>query len=709
MTNHVIGKKHRRAALYAALSVVILLATGSHAEERHAGERYAVLVGVGEYTYLDNDLTGPPNDVRLARDYLIHEEGFEADNIYWLADDAPVAPVRNNILNALEDVDARIQAGDFVLLHFSGHGSRQPARAGDPDERDGYDEIFLPADADKWDAYIGSVKNAITDNELGGFISSYRNKGGDVWLIADSCHSGTMTKGVGDDMVVERYTDPVLALGVPSELGAVGAASDVLGPQGPVFADEYQQPESGMLIAFSAAHTSERAPEMPLPRRSESAEVRGLLSHNIFSTLKLFPGVSYRQLAQLVTDRYASMPWYRSTPQFYGSDMDRVVFNGSEVREALFAATREEDSTRLSVDAGTLRGFDVGAHVALHADARDVEENLIGSGTVVAALPTESEIDAQWADGAKVPDHSKLVYARLTVPAYSSKVTVSRLETKDDDDNRRSGEIISNLSVPLVEFSNDYDIAADYYATYFDGRFWLLRPGESLPCDVRKDVATADDLSKCLHERREETLLWSSAEEADDLVSKAARVRILTRLQAVVGVPGDLVVDVQVQRRGHDARVSRSDDAGPLYQGDRVFYRIENHGTAPWDVFFFYVASDLSITSLQRLGHSVRVEPEDVEFRQLGAISDSTLGAESLVVIADPVRLGDAVEADYSFLAQEPGTFEVKGAPPPGAVQAALEALWTPNGHEDDLTSKGFDVGQKDAQIRVFTWTVERR
>ena len=258
-------------------------------------------------------------------------------------------------------------------------------------------------------------------------------------------------------------------------------------------------------------------------------------------------------------------------------------------------------------------------------------------------------------------------------------------------------------------FSDYYDIAADYYATYFEGRFWLLRPGESLPCDVRKDVTTADELSKCLDGRREETLLWSSAEEADDLVSKAARVRILTRLQAVVGVPGDLVIDVQVQRPGHDAPVSRGDDAGPLYQGDRVFYRIENKGVDPWDVFFFYVASDLAIMDLQRLGHSVRVEPGDVEFRQLGAISDSTLGTESLVVIADPVRRGEAVEADYSFLAQGPTPTKTKSVPPPGPVELALGALWTTGVSEVDLTSKGFDVGQKDAQIRVFTWTVERR
>ena len=585
--------------------------------------------------------------------------------------------------------------------------SRQPAREGDPDERDGYDEIFLPADADKWDPDIGSVKNAITDNELGRFISSYRSKGGDVWLIADSCHSGTMTKGLGDDAVVERYKDP-LDLGIPESADG-SMISGVQGSQGPVFADEYQRPESGMLIAFSAAHTSERAPEMPLPRRSEDAEVRGLLSHNIFTTLRQFPGVSYRQLAQLVTDKYTSMPWNRSTPQFYGSDMDRVVLNSSEARATLFDATREEDGTRLSIAAGNLRGFDVGAYVAIHADASDVEDNLIGTGTVVTATATESKIDAQWEDGAEVPHHSKPVYARLTAPAYSSKVMISRLETNSTDDNRRLHELLSGVNDPLVVFA-DYDTGADYYAAYFDDRFWLLRPGESLPCDVRKDVTTADELRECLDRRQELTLLWSPADEVEALISKAARVRILTKLQEVVGGPAELFVDVQVQRPNDEAPISRSDYPGPLHPGDRVFYRIENRDDDPWDVFFFYVTSDLGITDVLGFGHSARVLSREVEMRELGAINDSTLGTESLVVIADPVRQGEGLEPDYSFLAQEPGNIIYKGALPRGPVQAALEALWTPDGdHAGAMTSKGLGPPQKDAKIRVFTWTVEHK
>ena len=700
--------EHSHRVAVSVLISLILIATTSYAEER-----YAVLVGVGHYYHLDekHQLKGPANDVQLARNYLL-SEGFDEGNIYWLADDAPVLPERANILNALEELDRKVQAGDFVLLHFSGHGSRQPAKPGDTEERDGYDEIFLPADADRWDEYVGSVGNAITDNELGRFISSYRRKGCNVWLIADSCHSGTMTRGVGDDSVVERYTDPFLTLGVP-ERSVDGEVSAFSGIKGPAMVDEYQDRDSGMLIAFSAAHTSERAPEMLLRTGTSDPqeEVRGLLSHHIFGSLSRFPGVSYRQLAQLVTDQYASMPWSRSTPQFYGSDMDRVVFNGSDERATLFKATRDAESTRLKVDAGTLRGFAMGARVALHADARDVDENLIGSGMVVAATATESDVDAEWGEDAEVPHHSKPVYVRLTVPAYSSQVVIGRLDTKHTNDNERLREIITAVApeVPLVEFA-DHRTDADYYAAFFEDRFWLLRRGQSLPCTQRKEITNEDDLCMCLKEREEETLLWSPVDDVRELVTKAARARTLTKLQQVFGLPGDLIVDVQVQRAAQDAPISRSDDPGPLHPGDRLGYSIENDGKTAWDVFFFYVDSQLGITALQTLGQSVRVLPGEVDRQSLGEIDDSTLGTESLVVIADPVRqVGDAVEADYSFLAQEAHVrTAVKGKTEDLLVQATLEALWANEDFPKVLT-RGMTSGQKEAQIRVFTWTVERK
>ena len=282
---------------------------------------------------------------------------------------------------------------------------------------------------------------------------------------------------------------------------------------------------TGMLIVFSAAHTSEEAPEMCLPKpawKSEQTpricqgrgpakrEVRGLFSHSLFAALSRFPGVSYRQLAQLIVDQYASLPWNRSRPQFYGTAMDRVVFDGSYRRNRLFKSALDQTRTRLTVPgAGRLHGFDSGASLAVYSAAVDTEEYYLGRGTVVSAEATSAIATVHWDAEDKPPKRYRTpVYVRLVQPAYEPRVRITWLNTTEDAANQRRREIIEDLKrdVPLVDFSAD-DQDADYFAAIFDGKFWLLRPGQTLPCSVRR-ISDAERV-ECEQTRQPEQLLWS--------------------------------------------------------------------------------------------------------------------------------------------------------------------------------------------------------
>ena len=684
-----------------------------------AQERYALLVGVGQYTHLDSSsqLKGPSNDTRLARDYLLHVEGFKEDHIVWLSDETPTPPQRANILAALRNLEEKVQEDDFVLLHFSGHGSRQPAKPDATEELDGYDEIFLPADVAVWNKGIGSVENAITDDEIGAFIHSYRSKGANVWLIFDSCHSGTMTRGVGDDSVrMRKVSGPTL--GIPERQADLvrmrGGPASATESQTPSVADQSSDTEPpGMLIAFSAAHTSEEAPERLLPKRGQQQEQRGLLSHSIYTVLSRFPGVSYRQLAQLVIDQYRAIPWNLSRPQFYGTDMERVVFNGSGSRTSVFPAKMDEnDRTRLTTAAGTLRGFGVNAGVAFHANAAATDENLLGTGTVSTATATEAIVKAEWKQGAKPPlSHHIPVYVRLVQPAYEAQVLIARRDTSRDGDNQRLREIVEDLAprVPLVKFSA-YDPDADYFVAFFEEKFWLLRPGQTPPCSVQKITAT--ERVKCERTRQPEQLLWSTAEEAERLVSRAAKARTLTKLQGVTSLPSSLSVDVQVKRLEQDAPVSLGDHGGPLHAGDELYYsvrNIRNKRPTTWDISLFYVDSQFGIQALQDRGHSARIQPgEKIDTQLLGTINAETLGVESLVVIAEPVR--DGVEADYHFLTQDSyeqvtmkGTLGLKTP-----LQTILEGISAdPEGARTRGLSSAAGSNGTQGQVKVFSWTVE--
>ena len=45
------------------------------------------------------------------------------------------------------------------------------------------------------DETVGHVENAIVDDEIRIWVSAIRATGALVWVIVDTCHAGTMTRG----------------------------------------------------------------------------------------------------------------------------------------------------------------------------------------------------------------------------------------------------------------------------------------------------------------------------------------------------------------------------------------------------------------------------------------------------------------------------------------------------------------------------------
>ena len=730
-----------------ALSVLALAVIP---EASQAKERYAVLVGVSRYQYLDKSLqlNGPPKDVQLLREYLTNVEGFPDDHVICLIDngntDKEAEPKYADIRAALKKLENELTTGDFALLYFSGHGSQQPDQPGPDKERDGYDEIFLPADVKGWNKDKKAVENAIVDDEIAEFISAYRSQGADVWVIFDSCSSGTMTRGVGDESTRTRKVSPE-DLGILDELGD----KRVLRSRGHGDADtsaftdsstDSSESNLGALIQFFAARANEETIERLLPRKystkssstsltsspilqsakGSEQDTIGLFTYSLVSALYLHPNINYDALAQRIIDEYKSISYTKSRPQFYGTNMDQRVFGGDSTLNLTFRATLVDTVSKLltAERAGKLRGFDKGAIVSIHPNAADT--SMIGTGIVTEASLTESTINPDWKEGAAVPDKKwKPVHIRLVQPAYTPTVWISEVETVRDADNSRLRDIIDALekdNIPLVEFS-DYNFDADYFVAFFDDRFWLLQPGQTLPCSVQ--VITAEERLECERTRIPEPLFWSSPDDTRKLVSRAARARNLVKLQSFSNVPSSLKLKIEIGRKKNAGPsgeqqieyLSWADINGVLKDGDTVFIGTIDKIRDTWDVFFFWVDSRLGITALQEVGASVRLwRGDNINRHPVALISTETAGTESLVIIADPVR--DGKEANYHFLAQERyskvATRSKGDHAPLSPLQTILEGIWTGEENVSSRSASKPATKGPQAHVKVFTWKVEK-
>ncbi|MBO9375341.1 hypothetical protein GG804_01030 [Sphingomonas histidinilytica] len=224
----------RMRFLLAALAGALLSAAPAAAETR------AVLVGVSHFSDPRLDafaLPGAAHDVDRMAGALATLGVDRAALTMLTGDGATLAAIRA----ALDRLAAASAAGDRAVIFLSGHGTQAPARAADPIEPDGKDELFLAADAGAWDPRSRTVPGALVDDEIGRRVGELRARGVDVWMVIDSCTGGGLLRGSGTPKAI-----PPSRLGIPAGAPLRGAVD----PSG--FVDGGLA-GGGRLVAFAAA------------------------------------------------------------------------------------------------------------------------------------------------------------------------------------------------------------------------------------------------------------------------------------------------------------------------------------------------------------------------------------------------------------------------------------------------------------------------
>ena len=139
-------------------------------------DKYALCIGINDYPGTGSDLSGCVSD---ANDWAaaLQQRGFAATRMF------NGKATGDGIRRAIGATLAAADAGDVVVITYSGHGSFVPDEDGD--EPDGTDECICPYDIAR--------NGPITDDELFDLYSR-RRQGVRLVVISDSCHSGTVAR-----------------------------------------------------------------------------------------------------------------------------------------------------------------------------------------------------------------------------------------------------------------------------------------------------------------------------------------------------------------------------------------------------------------------------------------------------------------------------------------------------------------------------------
>lgn len=507
-----------RQWLAAALSLLVLLCVAPA-----QAKSVALLVGVSDYdeTIGLSDLRGPVNDVLLMREAL---ESKGVTDIRLLADGIEEAarPTKAAIMGALAQLAREARDGDFVIVHMSGHGTRQPDTNGD--ESDGYDEVFLPADVTRAEPGTLEIPNGLVDDEIGEAIRAIRAKGADVWFIMDACHSGTGLRA-GALNTADRFVDPA-QLGLPDiNTNVVGNRNDA------VVADRDDEADvPGRLIAFYSAQSDELAREVDFGVSGSTGAGGsdntwfGLFTAKLANRIQTAGAITYRQLFQNVMAdmNSTSVPGAArlQTPFWEGTLIDAAVLGGSATVGVRQYSIRDD-----LVSAGLVHGLTEGTIVELVEDSAAGSEDVIGFAQIEEVTPLSSFVRP--IDDDCVPDATVLCeasgqlppaarFARIAVVPVETEITLSPILERDGqadgDAPRHLGQdhplaIALTAAIDSVNAAGGmrFDIHPDSYdieISLVDGALWFGRntmvEGEPLGLSWMPDNAQNMDLNAVL-------------------------------------------------------------------------------------------------------------------------------------------------------------------------------------------------------------------
>ena len=625
-----------RTGLPSFALTLALLAQPAHAEIR------AVVVGVSDYLTLDADLKGPANDARLMAETLV-ARGVTPANITVLTSDptnlpegtATGQPTHDAILKALAAATAASTKGDTVVFTFSGHGAQAPDLSGD--EGGGYDELLLPADATGWKGAIGSVENALVDDDLQAWSQTALDKGVQVIGLIDACHSATGFRAIGGQGVPRGIDEA--QLGIPDDVVPVE------GTPAP--------PLAGDFVFLYSSQSDQRSFEYPMADGSWHGE----FTLRLAQTLRDAPKASWAQVLSATTEAMVQ-GHARQMPDGEGPLLSAPVFGTGSTTDRFPLKDGK-------LAAGLLEGLADGAEVTLYATPAGGQP--LASMTLAKVSARESSLDG--------PPPASAQWAELTSAPPPVPLTLAAPVLADPSDTRDYGPWTIALppagaAPDLVPILTEGTIAL----AGADGVLDPEGPGSSPRIRPEPGETSAQAVTRTLEQAAHGLALRK--------VLAGATGRSLT---------GKAPLSMTIDRRPASGDCDHPGPQAPFdpEQGvapcDQLWLTLTNTSGTAQDVSVLYFTADFQVQPIfpsQNLSN--RLAPGESTRVGLQIEPGSTAGLEEIWTLAVPAS-PDAPRVDLTRLAPLQGTRAYAGASDP-------MTLWLEGRMDPDTANRGFTL-----------------
>ena len=663
-----------RFVLIALTSLCWSWAGGSRAEEVSPRGR-ALLIGCTKYDHLEPSLhlQGPANDVEMMNELLIQRFGFPSERIVLLTESSgkqELRPTRVNIEREFVRLGQEAVAGEPVVVFLAGHGSQQPDVKPSPDdpEPDGLDELFLPADVKAWDGRIGQVPNAIIDDELRTWLSAIEQRHCAVTVIVDACHSGTMTRGIGERV---RQIPPGVLVPL-TELSK--AKKDYARPQlpdGGELTRGSRQLDAILdipsVVAIYAAQSSEVTVERLLPAEGPDRKPHGLLTYTLCQILsRSTQPMTCRELVRQIQTQYAGLGRSSPTPMIEGKVKDRELF-GLTVWPDRTRVILSKKSQVWSINAGLLQGVTQNSILAVFAQSEPSSAQPIGYVRVQVARTLDADVvpctEGGQPSSTTLPEKGRCELVFTDAGDLRLKVAVSPGPATDPISVQILNDMLQPPSLSKQGIHLVRGVESEAEAN------WLIRvTGQELLL-IPAEYGKGDDgnpnqeplYSIGPRPLNDATLEWLGP--ALERISRAANLKRLAaqdNASSISGVSARIEVELEQMFSGSAPTTPKR---MTLKNGEPITFRVKNPCAFPVDVTLLCIDSQCGINALYpHEGEINRLQPGDSFPLSTRVVAESP-GIEHLVVIA--VK-SDREVVDFTCFAQP-----------------SLDALKT-RGHSDD-------------------------